>query len=87
MLIVALATALPNLEPIIGLVGTICYSTLGILFPALLELLTFWEKDACLSHWPWRRYKGFILAGAWLICLVAGLKASVEEVIDSYWSS
>lgn len=74
-----LACSLPNLEPIIGLVGTICYSTLGILFPSVLELITFWGPN--MGLW---RFKNYFLIVAWLVCLVAGLKSSIESIIVVY---
>ncbi|XP_054269576.1 proton-coupled amino acid transporter-like protein pathetic [Macrosteles quadrilineatus] len=83
---VALATALPDLEPAIGLVGTICYSTLGLLFPSLLELITFWDDPVYMGRWRWRYYKDFLLSIAWLVALVAGLQASIAKVVEIYWN-
>ncbi|XP_046389905.1 proton-coupled amino acid transporter-like protein pathetic isoform X2 [Ischnura elegans] len=45
VLTVGLAAALPNLGPFISLVGAVCLSTLGLMFPAIIEVVTFWEED------------------------------------------
>ncbi|KAG8232779.1 hypothetical protein J437_LFUL013259 [Ladona fulva] len=45
VLTVCIAAAIPNLGPFISLVGAVCLSTLGIMFPAIIEVVTFWEKD------------------------------------------
>ncbi|KAG8332939.1 hypothetical protein J6590_012708 [Homalodisca vitripennis] len=84
---VGLAIIVPNLEPIIGIVGAFCFSTLGLLFPSILELVTFWGNDVYMGRWRWRYYKNYLLMVAWLIALVAGMKASIGEVIDIYWPS
>lgn len=42
---IGIAAAIPNLGPFISLVGAVCLSTLGIMFPAIIEVVTFWEKD------------------------------------------
>lgn len=41
-----MAAAIPNLGPFISLVGAVCLSTLGLMFPAIIEVVTFWEHSA-----------------------------------------
>lgn len=41
---VILAIAIPDLELFISLIGALCLSTMGLSFPALLQLFTFWNE-------------------------------------------
>jgi Transmembrane amino acid transporter protein len=46
LILVGIAAAIPNLGPFISLVGAVCLSTLGLMFPAIIEVVTFWEQSA-----------------------------------------
>ncbi|KAJ6644044.1 Proton-coupled amino acid transporter-like protein [Pseudolycoriella hygida] len=39
-----LAVAIPNLELFISLFGALCLSALGLVFPALIQLFTYWKQ-------------------------------------------
>ncbi|XP_073974092.1 proton-coupled amino acid transporter-like protein acs [Rhodnius prolixus] len=41
---IILAIAIPDLELFISLIGALCLSTMGLSFPALLQLFTFWNE-------------------------------------------
>nr|CAD7416888.1 unnamed protein product [Timema poppensis] len=43
-LTVALAVSVPTISPFIGLIGSLCFSTLGLIIPAFIEVITFWEE-------------------------------------------
>lgn len=81
-----MAMALPNLEPFIGLVGSICFSTLGLLFPAILELVTFHDDPHHMGVLRWRVAKNYLLATAWAIALVAGVQATLMQIVEIYWT-
>lgn len=44
-IIVLIAAIVPNLSPIISLFGAVFFSILGLLCPAIIHLVTFWEHD------------------------------------------
>jgi hypothetical protein len=41
---VILAVAVPTIGPFIALIGSLCFSILGLICPAMIELVTFWEE-------------------------------------------
>ncbi|GBP51890.1 hypothetical protein EVAR_47067_1 [Eumeta japonica] len=51
MRLMALAAAVPDLELLIGLVGAIFFSTLGLLIPVVVETVHKWEHDLGTLYW------------------------------------
>ncbi|XP_054265819.1 proton-coupled amino acid transporter-like protein pathetic isoform X2 [Macrosteles quadrilineatus] len=80
---ICVASIVPELEPFVGLVGAICYSTLGLLFPALIELVTFWEDPDYMGPCRWVLYKNLFLVLMWLVALTAGTQASIATILES----
>lgn len=76
---VAVAIAVPNLGPIISLVGALCFSTLGLLCPAVIETVTYWEDGI-----GWRLWKNVFVILFALLALVTGTYASILEIIHEY---
>ena len=76
---VAVAIAVPNLGPIISLVGALCFSTLGLFVPAVIENVTYWEYGL-----GWRLWKNIFVILFALLALVTGTYASILEIIDEY---
>lgn len=73
---------IPNLGPIISLVGAVCFSLLGLFCPAVIDYVTFYDPNA-----PWynpRSLKNIIIIIISLGALVSGTYYSLEEVIDFY---
>jgi len=82
ILTVAVAIAVPNLGPIISLVGALCYSTLGLLIPAVIETVTYWEHGL-----GWRLWKNIVVILFALLALITGSYASILEIISEYTES
>lgn len=76
---VIVAIAVPNLGPIISLVGAVCFSTLGLFCPAVIETVTYWENNL-----GWRFWKNVIIVLFAILALVTGSYASVLEIIHEY---
>lgn len=76
---VAVAIAVPNLGPIISLVGALCFSTLGLLVPAVIESVTYWEYGL-----GWRLWKNIFVILFALLALITGSYASILEIIHEY---
>lgn len=75
---VAIAAAVPNLGPFISLVGAVCLSTLGLIFPATIELVTFWEKPG-MGRFYWRIWKNLFLIAFGILGFVTGTITSLAE--------
>lgn len=76
---VGLAALVPDLEPIIGLVGSICFSTLGIFVPAVVETVICWEGQ--LGVFKWKLFKNIFLAIFAAFALVSGTYYSIIKFI------
>lgn len=80
-LTVIASITIPTLEPIITLVGSICFSTLGLLFPSIVDTIVRWGN---LGRWQWRFYKNTLISLLSLIALVSGTYGSILEIIQNY---
>ncbi|XP_014242308.1 proton-coupled amino acid transporter-like protein pathetic [Cimex lectularius] len=79
---VLLAVAVPTIGPFLGLLGAFCFSLLGLLIPAVIEIVTFWEKGVGPGRWIlWKNI--FVLIFG-LLALVFGSYTSIEEIAMLY---
>ncbi|KAK5639777.1 hypothetical protein RI129_010588 [Pyrocoelia pectoralis] len=83
---VIIAIAIPNLGGFISLVGAVCLSTLGLIFPAIIDLVTFYEEPG-LGRYNWRLWKNVLLIIFGVIGFVTGTYVSIREIIESGESS
>ncbi|XP_055533959.1 proton-coupled amino acid transporter-like protein pathetic [Wyeomyia smithii] len=77
-----LALAVPNLEPFIGLVGAVFFSSLGLLVPCVVETVFLWPNE--LGTFKWVLVKNVIFGAFALFALVAGSYVSIEEIVKLY---
>lgn len=75
-----MAIIVPNLGPFISLIGAVSLSTLGIMFPAIIETITYWN-DPGLGCLHWRLIKNFILLTFGVIGFISGSYVSIVEII------
>jgi proton-coupled amino acid transporter len=61
------------------LVGAICFSTLGLFCPAVIETVTYWEDGL-----GWRLWKNVLIIAFAILALVTGSYASILEIIAEY---
>lgn len=76
---VGVAAAVQKLDAIIGLVGSICFSTLGLLIPAIVETILRW--DGGLGAFNWRLIKNTLLAILAIFALVSGSVQSIQQLL------
>lgn len=80
---ILLAIAIPNLGPIISLVGAVCFSILGLLLPAFIEMATRWESPG-FGFLKWRLIKDILLSIIAVFALFSGAYASILDIIATY---
>lgn len=80
ILTVGIAIAVPNLGGFISLVGAVCLSTLGLMFPSIIEMVTYWEEPG-MGRFNWRLWKNLFLISFGLIGFVTGSYVSIQEIL------
>lgn len=79
---VVIAIVVPNLSGFISLVGAVCLSMLGMIFPAIIESLTMYEEPG-FGKWSWRLYKNIFLIIFGLVGFLTGSYVSIQEIFSS----
>ncbi|XP_011312100.1 proton-coupled amino acid transporter 2 isoform X2 [Fopius arisanus] len=82
ILTVGIAIAVPNLGPFISLVGAVCLSTLGLMFPSIIELVTVWEQENGLGRYNWRLWKNILIILFGVLGFVTGTYTSILEIVN-----
>ncbi|GLH07338.1 Glutamate transporter polyphemus [Gryllus bimaculatus] len=80
---VAVAAAIPNLGPFISLVGAVCLSTLGLMFPSIIEIVTYWENPG-LGRLNWRLWKNILIIMFGILGFVTGTYSSINDIIKEH---
>ena len=80
---VGMAIAIPNLGPFISLVGALCLSTLGLMFPSIIELVTVWEVENGLGRGNWKLWKNIFIISFGVLGLLTGTYTSICEITMS----
>lgn len=86
VLTVAIAVAIPQLGPFIGLIGAVCLSTLGLMFPSIIEIVTYYERPGW-GRFNWVLWKNVLLICFGIIGFCTGTYVSIQEIIDEYEKS
>ncbi|KPJ19770.1 Proton-coupled amino acid transporter 4 [Papilio machaon] len=81
-LTVILAVAVPDLELLIGLVGAIFFSTLGLFIPIVVETVHKWDRG--LGKFKYILWKNTLLLLFYLLVLISGCYSSIKEIIIKY---
>lgn len=79
---ITIAIIVPNLGPVISLIGAIGLTMLGLALPALIETLIFWEGG--LGFGKWRLWKNIGIGLLALFTLISGTLISTKEIIETY---
>lgn len=80
---VLLAIAVPAIGPLIGLIGALCFSYLGLLVPCLIEVIIFWDNNG-LGRFYWRLWKNVALSLFGIMALIFGTYTSMIDIIAAY---
>lgn len=79
-LTVFIAIAIPDIGPFISLIGAVCLSTLGLIFPAIIELVVYWDVPG-LGAFKWRLWKNVFLIAFGLFGFVIGTYVSISDIL------
>ncbi|XP_046387616.1 proton-coupled amino acid transporter-like protein CG1139 isoform X2 [Ischnura elegans] len=74
-----LAAAIPNLGAVISLVGAVSSSTLALIFPPFIEIITFWDKG--LGKYNWVLWKDIFIMIFGLLGFGFGTYASIMNIV------
>ncbi|XP_037957290.1 proton-coupled amino acid transporter-like protein CG1139 [Teleopsis dalmanni] len=75
-----LAACIPNLGPIISLVGAVSSSALALIAPPIIEIITFWTVGFGRYNWVLWKDIGILVFG--LCGFVFGTYASVAQILN-----
>lgn len=78
----ALAIAIPTIGPFMSLIGAVCVSTLGFMFPAIIEIITYYERPG-YGFLKWVLLKDIFLVLFGVAGFVIGTYVSILEIRET----
>ncbi|XP_068245460.1 proton-coupled amino acid transporter-like protein pathetic isoform X2 [Palaemon carinicauda] len=81
LLTFALAAAIPNIGLFISLIGAVSSSALAVIFPPIMEAITFWPDK---GKYNYRIIKAVLMVVFGLLTFVTGTITSVQEIIKFF---
>ncbi|XP_075990518.1 solute carrier family 36 member pathetic [Anticarsia gemmatalis] len=79
---VSLAVAVPTIGPFMGVIGAFCFSILGLIAPAFIEVITYW--DIGFGATKYIIWKNVLVVIFGLFALIFGTKDAVIEILRVY---
>ncbi|XP_064099323.1 proton-coupled amino acid transporter-like protein pathetic isoform X2 [Macrobrachium nipponense] len=83
LLTFALAAAIPNIGLFISLIGAVSSSALAVIFPPIMEAITFWPEK---GKYNYRIIKAVLMVAFGLLTFVTGTITSVQEIVRFFAS-
>ncbi|XP_022124023.2 proton-coupled amino acid transporter-like protein pathetic [Pieris rapae] len=79
-LCVSLAVAVPSIGPLMSVIGALCFSLLGLIAPAFIEVVTYWE----IGYGPYKYliWKNVFVLIFGLFALIFGTKLAIIGIIN-----
>ncbi|CAG9138318.1 unnamed protein product, partial [Plutella xylostella] len=82
---VLLAVAVPTIGPFMGVIGAFCFSILGLIAPAFIEIVTYWNIG--FGRFNFLVWKNILVTIFGLFALVFGTKDAIASIIQVYSST
>ncbi|CAH4037524.1 unnamed protein product [Pieris brassicae] len=83
MLIGVIAVCFPNINALMGFLGTFCLSNMAFIWPNMIYLLTNWERPG-LGKYNWRLWKCIVLISIGCFFLVCGSVVNINELMSVF---
>ncbi len=83
-LTVVIAVLVPELGPFISLIGAVCLSTLGLIFPSVIEIITYQVENGRQSYCMVAKNIFIIVFG--ILGFLTGAYTSLDEIIREHFS-
>ncbi|RZC40870.1 Aa trans domain containing protein, partial [Asbolus verrucosus] len=80
---VVIAIVVPKIIPFVSLIGALCFSTLGLLCPVAIEILTCWEDGFGRFHW--KVLKHFVIIFTAMLAVIFGSKSAIEDIVKTFF--
>ncbi|XP_026765212.2 proton-coupled amino acid transporter-like protein pathetic isoform X1 [Galleria mellonella] len=74
-----IGVALPMLEQIINLVGSLFYSILGVIIPGIIETILRWDN---LGKYNWILWKNILIVLFGFCCMISGCAVTIIDIIS-----
>lgn len=81
---VILAATIPHLDLMISLVGTLSSSAIALIFPPLLDLVTFSSDLDHFGRCYWRAVKDVLVIIVGLIGFIVGTAVTIMSIVDAF---
>jgi solute carrier family 36 (proton-coupled amino acid transporter) len=75
-----LAAMVPNLGAVISLVGAVSSSTLALIFPPLIDIITFWPNQLGRNYWMLWKDIAIMIFG--ILGFIFGSYASIVQIVQ-----
>lgn len=76
------AEIVPNLSLLLSLVGAVCCSVLGFVFPVLIEMISLHNEETGIKWWVWIKNGVIILIA--LAGFIFGAFFNIKEIIEQF---
>ncbi|XP_059475417.1 proton-coupled amino acid transporter-like protein pathetic [Neocloeon triangulifer] len=81
LITVIIAVGIPNLGALIGIGGSVCLSTLGLMFPTTIETIVYWKN---WGKWNWMLWKNILIFLFGMLVFITGFAGSILQLIVSF---
>lgn len=80
---VIIAVLVPELGPFISLIGAVCLSMLGLIFPSIIELITYQVEPGRTSWFV--ILKNILIIAFGILGFITGAYTSIDEIIQQHF--
>ncbi|XP_026743571.1 proton-coupled amino acid transporter-like protein CG1139 [Trichoplusia ni] len=77
------AIVFPNINAIMGFLGTFCLSNMAFIWPNVINLLVIWERPG-LGHMNWRMWRAIILIVIGIFVFICGSLVNTMELVSVF---